>query len=75
MIAVVRDERGVTHEAVRRAYRAGGIRWDTPDGVMVGALCEDTLENLLSGSFITWTTDEIGEGLPDCMSCLVRSVS
>lgn len=42
---------------------------------MVGALCEDTVYNLISGSFTVWTTDEISEGQPDCMSCLVRGAS
>lgn len=39
---------------------------------VIGALCEDTIANLLGGSFAAWTIDEVGEGLPDCMSCLVK---
>jgi len=74
MIATVRDERGVTHVAIRFPDDADGVLGDAPtDGVVIGALCEDTMDNLLgNGSFTTWTTDEIGERPSDCMSCLVR---
>lgn len=71
MTAVVRDERGVTHEAIRLLEEEDG----PGEEPMIGALCEDTVANILRGSFTVWTTDEIGEGVPDCMSCLVRSVS
>ncbi len=66
MIATVRDERGVTHVAIR-----------IPDGKplherpVIGALCEDTIKILLCGMFTTWTIDEVSEGVSDCMSCLV----
>lgn len=73
MTATVRDLRGVTHVAMRLPDDVAGIGGDTPDGIVIGALCEDTLDNLLGGTFTSWTTDEIGEELPDCMSCLVRS--
>lgn len=71
MIATVRDERGVTHAAIRLPEEEDG----PGEEPMIGALCEDTVANLLGGSFTVWTTDEIGEGLLDCMSCLVRSAS
>jgi hypothetical protein len=73
MIAVVRDARGVTHVAMRLPDDADGIRGDTPSSVVIGALCEYTLDNLLGGTFTSWTTNEIEDGLPDCMSCLVVS--
>lgn len=68
MIATVRDLRGVTHVAIRRPEEEDG----PGEEPMIGALCEDTLISILEGTFTIWTTDEIGEGLPDCMSCLVR---
>ena len=70
MIATVRDVRGITHIAIRLPDE------DSPhEAPIIGALCEDTIGNFLGGLFTAWTSNEVGEGLPDCMSCLVRSVS
>jgi hypothetical protein len=67
-MAVVRDERGVTHVAIRLPDEEDGH----DEAPVIGALCEDTMDNLLSGMFTAWKAGEIEEGLPDCMSCLVR---
>ena len=68
MTWVVRDERGVMHVAIRLPEEEDG----PGEEPVIGALCEVTIDNLLGGSFMAWSPDEIGEGLPDCMSCLVR---
>lgn len=69
MIAVVRDLRGVTHVAIRLPEEDDG----PGEEPMIGALCEDRLDRMFRGmTYTVWTTDEIGEGLPDCMACLVR---
>lgn len=70
MTATVRDERGIAHVAIRLP-----VEEDAPGeskNIEIGALCEDTVANLFAGSFTVWTVDEIEEGLPDCMTCLVR---
>lgn len=68
MTAVVRDDRNVTHQAIRIPYEE-----DEPDGPpVIGALCEATINGLLSGRYTAWTIDEVGEGQPDCMSCLTK---
>lgn len=65
MIPVVRDSRGVTHAAVLLPDEPGGPP-------VIGSLCEQTVAVLLSGRFTTWAADELEDGLPNCMSCLVR---
>lgn len=69
MTATVRDLRDVTHVAICRP------EWEDEPGEepMIGALCEDTLDQFLEGTLTVWTTNEIGEDLADCMSCLVRN--
>jgi hypothetical protein len=68
MTGVVRDDMGVTHVAIRLPDEEDG----PGEPPVIGALCEDTIDNLLGGSYTAWTADEVGEGLSDCMSCLVR---
>lgn len=47
MIPVVRDVRGVTHCAIHLP----GEEYGPSEGPVIGALCEQTISNLLSESF------------------------
>ena len=71
MTSTVRDVRGVTHVAILWSVdQAFG------ESSVIGALCEDTYERIFDFNtvFTLWNVNEIEDDMPDCMTCLVKTM-
>lgn len=65
--AVVRDHAGVSHVAILHSVE------EVPgEGPVIGALCEDVVYPPVTTTFTAWSANEIEDGEPDCMACIVE---